>query len=96
MAGCEYRGPELTRKFKEASVLYSGMCEKYSVLQQMFPFPVGGEPNSENQATTAISLVEDIKALEIETVAKLKEILQSCLLKYKRTSSGIYNVEVLS
>lgn len=67
-------GPELTQQFKEASALYSGMCEKYSVLHQMFPFPVGGEPNSEDQATTAISLVEDIKALEFEAVAKLREI----------------------
>lgn len=67
-------GPELTQQFKEASVLYTGMCEKFSVLHQMFPFPVGGEPNSEDQATTAITLVEDIKALEIEAVAKLREI----------------------
>ena len=74
MAGCEYRGTGAHAQFKEASVLYTGMCEKFSVLHQMFPFPVGGEPNSEDQATTAITLVEAIKALEIEAVAKLKEI----------------------
>lgn len=66
--------PELTGLFEEANMLYAGMCERFNVLHQMFPFPVGGEPNLEDQSTKAITLVQDIKALEIKAVAKLKEI----------------------
>lgn len=66
--------PELVPFFELTSLLYTEICKRFSVLQQMFPFPEGGDPNSKAQATKAISLVEEIKELEIEAVAKLKEM----------------------
>lgn len=65
---------ELVPFFEQTSLLYTEICKRFSVLQQMFPFPEGGDPNSKAQATKAISLVEEIKELEIEAVAKLKEM----------------------
>lgn len=67
-------GPDLTTSFEAAAALFTGICKKFTVLHGMFPFPKGGEPNSAEQAATAISLVEEIKALEIEAAAKLSQM----------------------
>ncbi|MGG3279408.1 RNA polymerase sigma factor [Paenibacillus solani] len=66
--------PDLAPKFEQTRVLYTEMCKRFSVLHQMFPFPEGGDPKSKAQATKAISLIQEIKELEIDVVAKLKEM----------------------
>lgn len=66
-------GQDLAPLFEKTSVLYTEICKRFSVLLQMFPFPEGGDPKSKAQATKAISLIQEIKELEIKAVAKLKE-----------------------
>jgi hypothetical protein len=42
----------------------------------MFPFPQGGEPNSDEQAERALILLQEAKAAEVHGVQLLERMLE--------------------
>ncbi|MCE5168450.1 RNA polymerase sigma factor [Paenibacillus profundus] len=59
---------------KEAAGLYASMAEQLQELQQMFPFPAGGEPNEPEQAGRAITILQSVKALEEQSIVLLGQM----------------------
>jgi hypothetical protein len=62
---------------KESSDTYSVVAEKLVEMNHhMFPFPQGGEPNSDEQAECALILLQEAKAAEVHGVQLLERMLE--------------------
>ncbi|XEC94201.1 hypothetical protein AB6A23_23245 [Paenibacillus tarimensis] len=77
-AGWEGAAPQderLRGLAKEAAKHYGVVAGQLREMCDMFPFPQGGEPNSEPQAERALTLLRGAKAAEAEGVRKLEAML---------------------
>ncbi|MDF2652604.1 MAG: hypothetical protein K0Q73_8409, partial [Paenibacillus sp.] len=55
---------------------YAIVAGNLSMMRDMFPFPHGGEPGNDAEATRAISLLREAKEAETEGVALLARMLE--------------------
>ncbi|MBD3922270.1 hypothetical protein H8B09_26175 [Paenibacillus sp. PR3] len=62
---------------KEAAEQYGEIAERLVEMRDMFPFPQGGDPNSNEQAQRALTLLHEAKAAEIAGVALLERMLEA-------------------
>ncbi len=60
----------------EASEQYAVVAERLGEMRDMFPFPHGGEPNSDAQAERATALLREAKAAETSGIARLERMLE--------------------
>ncbi|QHT58770.1 hypothetical protein GXP70_01445 [Paenibacillus lycopersici] len=61
---------------RQAAERYAVVAGSLSAMREMFPFPHGGEPGSEAEASRAIALLQEAKAAETEGVALLARMLE--------------------
>ncbi|WP_028612060.1 hypothetical protein [Paenibacillus harenae] len=60
----------------EASEQYAAVAERLGEMRDMFPFPHGGEPNSDAQAGRALTLLGEAKAAETSGITLLERMLE--------------------
>ncbi len=60
-----------------AAGIYSQISEHLQEMHQMFPFPMGGEPNDPARATRSIQILQSVEALEHEAVATLEQMYKA-------------------
>ncbi|WP_018758012.1 RNA polymerase sigma factor [Paenibacillus terrigena] len=60
-----------------AAATYTQIAEQLQELHQMFPFPMGGEPNDPARAERSIQILQSVHALEVQAVATLEQMSEA-------------------
>lgn len=68
-------GGQVMQLASRAAVCYARVHESLSAVNQLFPFPSGGDPNEPARSKQAIALLGQAKQAEFEGVALLQEIV---------------------
>jgi len=71
------RDEQLSDLAREASEQYAIVAQRLATMRDMFPFPHGGDPNSDEQAARALTLLQEAKAAETAGVALLERMLEA-------------------
>jgi RNA polymerase sigma factor (sigma-70 family) len=61
---------------EEADIQYEEIASHFEALHHMFPFPEGGEPNTEMNARKSIELLQAIKKQEVAVVQVFRMLLE--------------------
>ncbi len=69
--------PDVRPLLNEAARVYTGIADMFGKLQDMYPFPQGGEPNRADNARQTIELLQAIKQQEQSAVDILRNIARA-------------------
>ena len=62
---------------RTAAATYAQMAGQLQELHQMFPFPMGGEPNDPASSERSIQILQSVHALEMQAVLTLEQIYKA-------------------